>query len=287
MVDGDRGAADEENDSALVAQGLGALASGSVSLALAAINPAVAMAVGSLTGVTVQGLAEQVLIQRHAQGARAWGYAAQMAGGQGLDEEALARALTSDPARVQLLGFALDAATGAVAEAKLRMLGQALASGALAADDAALASEHLMVRALADLEAPHLRLLEYMYPDPERWQEWKRSGPIEEMRSKMTIAELRGTDRLATSRGRHGVPHLAPFLDALLGVLRSHGLVDIVPVDWAKWTQERERQSVEQRRLPPSAPQERWQITVFGCRLVERYHQAGAEALEGETPPDS
>jgi hypothetical protein len=65
-------------------------------------------------------------------------------------------------AAVELLDLAavvVAAASETIVEAMIRVLGRALATGALASDDAVVEEQRFLVDFLADLEAPHIRLL--------------------------------------------------------------------------------------------------------------------------------
>jgi hypothetical protein len=65
-------------------------------------------------------------------------------------------------AAVELLDLAavvVAAASETIVEAMIRVLGRALATGALASDDAVVEERRFLVDLLADLEAPHIRLL--------------------------------------------------------------------------------------------------------------------------------
>jgi hypothetical protein len=60
---------------------------------------------------------------------------------------------------LDLAAAVVAAASETMVEAKIRMLGRALATGALAADDAVVDEQRFLVNTLADLEAPHIRVL--------------------------------------------------------------------------------------------------------------------------------
>jgi hypothetical protein len=70
----------------------------------------------------------------------------------------------SSPERVELLAAALLAASHTFNQQKVRALATAVANG-LGDDDARVDQERLIVAALADLEAPHIKLLDYMARD--------------------------------------------------------------------------------------------------------------------------
>jgi hypothetical protein len=67
--------------------------------------------------------------------------------------------ITDDPRRLQLFAAAAKAAAETTLEAKIRLLGRALATGVLANDDTLVDQQRFLVGILADLEALHLRVL--------------------------------------------------------------------------------------------------------------------------------
>ncbi|HEU4399454.1 MAG TPA: hypothetical protein VFU54_16670 [Actinomycetota bacterium] len=69
-------------------------------------------------------------------------------------EELLERIL-HDERLLDLVAAVVAAASETMVEAKIQALGRALATGALAIDDAMINEQRFMVDILADLEAPH------------------------------------------------------------------------------------------------------------------------------------
>lgn len=82
----------------------------------------------------------------------------------GLPAEEAVRRLLATPAGGELLLQGLQAAAHATVEAKVKVLGKALATGALAADEPEVDRERVFVGAMAEFEAPHLRVLEHLEP---------------------------------------------------------------------------------------------------------------------------
>lgn len=275
------GEEEEARDAALIAQGLSALMGGTAALALAPLDPGMAVAGGVAVEVAVHNLAEKALGMRRAQAHRTVAYAVDVASSEGLSEAALFDALAGDPARLQLVALALDAATEAIAEVKLRMLGRALVSGALTADDASLSIEIQIVRALAELEAPHLRVLDRLYPHAEDRAGRQRALPAEDVAKNVPRWAIEGTSRRAEMLGSTSLAELANGMDGLLAVLRSHGLVEVVGPDWGEWVKKRAK-SEPGSRLDPGPPEERLRITSLGCRLFERYEDAGSTGESGD-----
>jgi hypothetical protein len=146
------------HDSLEVGVGAAAEAAGGL-LALVAqtkVGPAGAVAIGAATAETLRYLAERAIGLRDYQAGRTLEIAAN---DTGLPLDELRRRLTADPKRVQLTAAALTAAANTALETKIRTLGRALATGALAVDDAQVDEQRLLVDTLADLEAPHVRVL--------------------------------------------------------------------------------------------------------------------------------
>jgi hypothetical protein len=77
-----------------------------------------------------------------------------------LNLDQLTMAILAAPARTELAMTALEAAAHTRLQAKIRTLGRAIATGALAEDQALVDEQQFLVRALARLEAPHLKVLQ-------------------------------------------------------------------------------------------------------------------------------
>lgn len=76
-----------------------------------------------------------------------------------VEPDALIDQMTRDTRRLLLLRDALNGAAATALQSKARAMGQAIANGALTADDAKVDDEAFIVRALADLEGPHFQVL--------------------------------------------------------------------------------------------------------------------------------
>jgi hypothetical protein len=113
-----------------------AVAGGNVAAATATLRPAGAVAAAVLTPVATD-LLVKALDEWRREGQRragvALGEAAQTAGAS---IEDLLNTIGSDPARLSLLAETIDAATRSSLDTKVRMLGVALGTGALAQDEA-------------------------------------------------------------------------------------------------------------------------------------------------------
>ncbi|NYI40349.1 hypothetical protein [Demequina lutea] len=102
----------------------------------------------------------------------------------------LVEALVNNPAKALLLARTLEAAADSASEAKVRVLGRGLASGAVTEDDALVMEEVGWAVMLREIEAPHLRILDYLAKqDPETpghmmvasWQDLKAVSGFDEL----------------------------------------------------------------------------------------------------------
>lgn len=143
----------------------------------------------------------------------------------GSDPEELERlVLASDQSRLQA-GIALSAAARTTWAPKVIAIGRALAAGLIAADDARIDTEPLIMAALADIEVPHASLLDLIVG---HWPLQSAEGLIAEP---ITAAEREANNPwgpgariwpaadMAVLR-----PALRPVLPSLLGTLNRHGL---------------------------------------------------------------
>jgi hypothetical protein len=121
----------------------------------------------------------------------------------GLSLEEFLDLAVSDDKRQELLARALTIAQDAALRARRRGLGRSLSAG-ITGDDAKINEEHLFMRAVADVDEAHLRLLGHM----------AHPVPGSDGRPRWTAAVLEAAD-----------PGLVPGVMALLGTLELHGLV--------------------------------------------------------------
>jgi hypothetical protein len=87
------------------------------------------------------------------------GLAAKQSGKMPVD---LVEEISTDPRKLQLLVDSLRAGAESAWEERTRVLGRALAAGAVAEDDALVDEERKWVAILASIEAPELRIMEYL-----------------------------------------------------------------------------------------------------------------------------
>lgn len=170
---------------------------------------------GALVGGTaatvaaVSTIISTALERRKARAAEVVDVAAEAAN---LDVSGLLARLLADDKRVELAARALSAAAASTLETKVAALGRALATGALATDDARVDEQLVLVAVYADLEAPHVRLLAVMAEEtpPVVWEQWDVQRSAKGWRRAQIAERLRD----------YGVT-LEPVLAALLG----HGLL--------------------------------------------------------------
>jgi hypothetical protein len=258
---------------------IAAVAAGGAGSAAAGLwlGPEASLLAGPLAAEAMEAALERTRTLRQRNASLMLEEAARIAATSDVSAVDLLEGLTSDPARMQLFAAALDAAARAIADAKLRMLGQALANGSLAQDDAQLNLELLIVRALADIEAPHLRVLDRMYPRQKKDRYWDAQTPVEGNARAFSLEELYGNTRTAQISGWTGFPELGEGLDSVLATLRAHGLLEEGTSNVAEWIRKRERSEVTSPFDAPAPPG--LKITALGCRVFERFLDAGA----GET----
>jgi hypothetical protein len=148
----------------------------------------------------------------------------------------------------ELAARALAAAAAATTDAKIRALGRALASGVLAADEATVDAEMLVVDALARLEAAHVRVLDLVSAtcQPQRNGVMYRS------------ADLAWTPDLIRAK----YPQIGDALEPVLATLTSLHAIRDVGVGSQGWTPDRPTYSG----------------TTFGRVLLTRLREAGLES---------
>ncbi|HST47409.1 hypothetical protein [Jatrophihabitans sp.] len=171
----------------------------------------------------------------------------------GIDPEALFDRLTGDPKRLLLLRDALQSAAATSMQSKARAFGRAIANGALTADDAKIDNEALVVRALADLESPHVQVLARIQGGTARIP---RPGEQRELSEKSLALE-----RLDA----HGQ---AALLQPLLQTLLRNGLVRQVALG-ESWGEEPNDEDADRTNT--------WAVTNFGVELLQRLRTAGED----------
>ena len=132
---------------------------------------------GAALGPLLEPCAQKVWEGLSAAGRRRVGEALASACDAGIPQDELLERIDTSDRRQSLAGYALSAASRTAWKDKIRTLGRSLASGLLADDDAQIDTEQLIISAIADIEAPHLTLLEFLVlgarperqPPSRRW----------------------------------------------------------------------------------------------------------------------
>ena len=157
----------------------------------------VGAAVAGMTGPFFPNIVDKLRWRRVRNATETVNHAAKAAG---LDPEEFLDRAVSDDRRHELLARALIIAQDAALRAKRRGLGHSLAAGVMG-DDAKINEEHLFMRAVADVDEWHIRLLGVLLRPSTGFGGW-------------SVDQIKAAD-----------PGLAAGALALLGTLELHGLV--------------------------------------------------------------
>jgi hypothetical protein len=188
-----------------------------------------------------------------------------------------------------MTGIAMTGAAGTAWPPKVYALGRALADG-LIPDDDQVNIVDLVLPAMADMDRPHVSLLELLI----RWVPDAATGYLQVRPYPGDLQELdaEGPDRSWTaSQIGEARPMLRPVVTSLIGTLLRHGLVtqnDNIPSVLAKYADELSHHwgnlessapmpEFATRRImqPPS-----WSPTPLGKQVLEYYRIAGDEFAE-------
>jgi hypothetical protein len=258
----------------------------------------VGVAIGAGLGVLLEPVAAKVWDELTVGGRRRAGEAlAATCEALDCDQDELEARITASDRSLLMAGICISAATRTVWAPKVRALGRALASGLLAEDDATIDLEQLIMTAMADLEGPHLSMLElFAWRTPPRYAGDQQIAHPRHNEHGITVPRHGWTEleiRLYRSQ-------LAPVAHSLLGTLQRHGLVaadDNTATALHKALEELRKQTARDHRwnanlAPPVAnvneftlrsltPPASWSATDLGERVVERYREAGADLPDG------
>lgn len=191
----------------------------------------------------------------------------------GMSADQLAAAAADSPERLLLAGTALEAGTRTVNADKWRALGRSLANGLT--DDALVDPELLIVAALADIEAPHIKVLRHV---AEEWPPvWTLAGPQSFTRE----AAQPGEPVWSAKDLGAALPELGIVLEPVIATLIRHGLLTEVD-QVAKALEDVERKRLDRQRRAErtggrvsSFPdrvepiQARWRASSFGSHVLE------------------
>ncbi len=198
------------------------------------------------------------------------------------------RLTASEQAR--LLGAtALDAGVRTAWPPKVLALGKALAAGL--SDGARLDEEQLIINALADLEAPHARVLELLITK-KLTHGFDRSTRTSKLVAMNLIERERPPKRYPEWPAEHIGKILAPLsaiVPALLGTLHRHGLVvpryDLSDV-LGNLTADNDDGTFTIDTSGPDEPTITWSATALGLKLHTLMRDAIAEEVDdsADTP---
>lgn len=223
-------------------------------------------------------------------------------------EEVFTLAAESPKARM-LFNKALSAASDTVWDYKVKTLGRAMAQGLLSSDDTIVGMAGMETAAIADMDEPHLCLLEFLVGYEPAWRPDQRDpSPIDDVPVySHSIAYDRSWHygrRMWSEESiyRHR-PRLGSVLRSLFGTLERHGLIEWDSImsetlhDFAQVIQEdadkRMTQMVRGQRMPESSAALRWEPDLPLCRPTElgeevylRFREAGTEVPDVWTMPN-
>jgi hypothetical protein len=272
-------------------------------------GPAGAIA-GAALAPLLEPFAQRVWDELSAQGQRRMGEALAAACDAGVPPDELDERINASDRTQLLTGHALAAASRTAWDDKVRTLGRSLAAGLLADDDAQIDTEQLIISALADIEGPHLALLEFLVC----WEPGRDvsrppiDGPLD---IPAYSHGLPYTDRwIVQNRAwtigliRSQRPRLTPVIASLLGTLQRHGLA--VQNDNTREAIERYQHQLEDAtarqyaqdsrggayrptgvpRVTPSldlVPEPTWSPTELGEQVYLRFRDAGTNLPDAWT----
>ena len=236
------------------------LPAGSGSVGGALVGLALGGPEGALAGAAVEPVLEQVvsetLARRRARGRQALAVAASSTD---ITPEDLLDRILRDEQLLDLAAAVVAAASETMVEAKIQALGRALAAGALATDDAVVDEQRFLVDILADLEAPHIRVLKQLSIQHEGYG------------SPRTPDGGRRAYGWSTEDLSDRMPGMAVILRPVLNVLAGRELVRDTAVGSLGY-------------VPGEG--ERWVVTDTGTRCLNLLEERGHEGSE-DAQPDS
>lgn len=210
-------------------------------------SPEAASMLGGMVGPVAEEVSFAIRRILGLQGARAQRMIEEAAETADLSSKDLLDRLLEDPFKVELLLQALDAAGRSTTEAKLNLIAELLATGALAEDRPVVQEQRLALEAMAALEVPHFRLLILLAePTPKWWDD-------EISRSKLRYA---WSEEKIVEKD----PGLANALGALAARLQSLGLIRDIGTAAGSGTL--------------------WERTPFGLLCIEALQQRSSGDLE-------
>lgn len=202
------------------------------------------------------------------------------------DEELQEQLLRSERTRILNI-TAVNAAAGTAWPPKVVALGRVLAGGIKAEDEALIDLHNLALAAMADMERPHVVLLDLLarYEPKAVWQVgWKA---VPHRIPSLVPTYISGGGPLIWSVGRRiwttkqisgAQPQLGPALIALLGTLERHGLARLRDSGPAIAKQLTDNLASGKRRPIRQDIDPTWSPTEFGEQVRSFYDLASSEA---------
>jgi hypothetical protein len=230
------------------------LPAGSGSVGGALVGLALGGPGGAVVGAAVEPMLElivsETLARRRDRGQRALAVAAAEAA---MTPEELLQRIVRDERLLDLAAAVVAAASETMVEAKIRTLGRALAKGARASDDAVVDEQRFLVDTLADLEAPHIRVLHQLSVEHEGYGSPRKPDG--------------GRRAYGWSTGdlSDELPGMALVLRPVLRALAGRELVRDTAVGTRDY-------------VPGEA--ERWVVTNFGMQCLVMLEEHGREDLD-------
>lgn len=244
---------------------------------------------GAALGVTVEPLMQRVWDELAGDSRAAAGAVLQVASHRAsLTPEQMTDAIVADERRRLLGGLALASGSRTRNEHKIRALGLALAEGVLADDR--LDEEELIIRALDDLEAPHIAVLELLV-------DFTPGGETPHPYTGSDTSDLGAPGRRwPMHQFRSALPSLRTAIPAVLGAIERHGLaLQVLDIhgafenyaeaskrDRRFGADERPSASFRRSALPDSfrAPTAHWVPTELGERVLDYLRKAPASEAD-------
>ncbi|MFI8528557.1 hypothetical protein ACIGB8_29145 [Promicromonospora sukumoe] len=199
----------------------------------------------------------------------------------GVTPEEFADRVRQDEMHRLIGGTAFTAGARTRNREKIRGLGRALSDGILAEDRAKLDETHLILRAMDDLEAPHIAVLNFLvnyWPPTLSGAEIVREAVLLDAKDREE-RPWRGNPRW-TVRGLNGArPGFAEAMPSLLGTLQRHGLAGVeqdtkkMLDDYEKATQRAQKakpgtRSARAPKFDTKKLEDRWVATDFAERIL-------------------
>ena len=153
------------------------------------------------------------------------------------------------------------------------MLGRSLAAGLLADDNAKIDTEPIIIAAIADIEGPHLAMLELLVawkPVGHGAIQFSAENDVMRNHSGQPVMDKRKWMRWKIRECR---PNLGPIAPSLLGTLQRHGIV----------TESNDTDANQDMAFPlplrprTSDPVPVWSPTELGEQVFLRFRDAGTD----------